>query len=260
MTRETRMPRTARTGAALAVTALALAACSSGGDEGSTSGAAGTAPSSPAAADGAPGRPLPEVLLAAGETPGGGVPSPLPADAVRQQVDKLVADQGKQLMEDPACDRISRVETPTNHAVTDGAFEAVSYRQSDQDETPHHFVVGLAPGRLADFLDRGLHEACHSSALAANPQLKLNVTVSDAPVVEGAQGFRVTSDLLIPGEDGKTVLKRDISIHGYARGTTTSVEYTAVGDDPAANPVLPTADKAIDSLYTAQMEKLVKSQ
>ena len=55
-------------------------------------------------------------------------------------------------------------------------------------------------------------------------------------------------------------MTRVVSLHGYAHGTSVGVEYMAAGNDPAQDPVLPTANQTLEALYTAQMDKLVKAQ
>jgi hypothetical protein len=179
---------------------------------------------------------------------------------LQEAVDNLVADQGRQLMEDPACDKVSRLETVSNHATTDAVTAAVRYKQSETDETEHRFGIGMVSGELGEFMDRSLYEACTTSRSAANPNVELVMSVQDAPAVAGAEGFRVTSDFITTQPDGSRSLSRAIAIHGLARDTTVSVEYAARGDDPAADPVLPTAAGALDAIYTAQMEKLVNAE
>ena len=260
MPRITRSSRMAHAGLAV-VTALSLAACSSD-DGGSTETTSGDGPSSQAApaSDERPATPVGELLLTAEETPGGGVVTTIKPDQAKPEVDKLVESQGRELMTEPACDRIARLETVANHAATDGASAVISYQQSQEDDTRHHFGVGLVPARLEDFLDRSLYEACTTSAVNEHPEHTLNVSVADAPEVAGAQGFRVVSDVLVNAPDGTTQLRRDISIHGYARGITTSIEYRAIGTDAAQNPVLPTADGALNAIYTAQMNKILQAE
>ena len=85
------------------------------------------------------------------------------------------------------------------------------------------------------------------------------MTVEDAPLVEGAEGFRVISDFITTQPDGTQQLNRAVALHGFARDTTVSVEYAARGDDPATDPVLPTAAGALDEIYIAQMEKIVSA-
>ena len=260
MPRITRSSRMAHASLAV-VTALSLAACSSG-DGGSTETTSGDASASQdsSVSNERPAAAIGELLLTGEETPGGGVVTPITPEQAKPEVDKLVASQGRELMAEPACDRIARLETVANHASTDGASAVISYQQSQDDDTRHHFGVGLAPARLDDFLDRSLYEACTTSAVNDHPEHTLNVAVSDAPEIAGAQGFRVVSDVLVKGPDGTTQLRRDISIHGYARGISTSIEYRAIGDDPAQNPVLPTADGALNAIYTSQMNKILQAK
>ena len=71
---------------------------------------------------------------------------------LQEALDKLVADQQRQLMDDPACDKVSRLETVSNHATTDGVTAAVRYKQSETDETEHRFGIGMVSGRLDDFM------------------------------------------------------------------------------------------------------------
>lgn len=259
-TRTTR--RVAAAGLAL-VTAAALTACSSddSGAEAEQSGDTSTsAPASPTVDDSAPQAPVEELVLAEGEAPGGGIVQVLDRSMLQEAVDKLVADQQRQLMDDPACDKVSRLETVSNHATTDGVTAAVRYKQSETDETEHRFGIGMVSGRLDDFMDRSLYEACDTARSTSNPDVELVMSVQDAPEIAGAEGFRVTSDFITTQPDGKKTLSRAIAIHGYARDTTVSVEYAARGDDPAADPVLPTAAGALDAIYTAQMEKLVNAE
>ena len=256
----TRTPRrVAIAGLALA-TAAALTACSS--DEENAQGGEPTSETqtSETVAQSAPQAPVEELVLSEGEAPGGGVVQVVDRQLLQEAVDKLVADQGRQLMEDPACDKVSRLETVSNHATTDGVTAAVRYKQSEQDETEHRFGIGMVGERLDEFMDRSLYEACATSRSAANPNVGLKMTVADAPAIDGAEGFRVTSDFITTQPDGTRALSRAIAIHGFARDTTVSVEYAARGDDPAADPVLPTAAGALDAIYVAQMEKILNAE
>lgn len=257
-TRTTR--RTATAGLAL-VTAATLTACSLGSDDSRerTDNANETA-TSQEVDESTPNVPLHELVLAEGEAPGGGVVQIIDPEQLRGPVDKLVNDQGKQLMEDPACDKVSRLETVSNHALEGGVTAAVRYKQSETDETEHRFDIGMVGQRLHEFLDRSLYEACTTSRSAVNPEVELFMTVEDAPAVEGAEGFRVISDFVTTRPDGARSLNRAVSIHGFARGTTVSVEYAAQSDDAEADPVLPTAAGALDAIYTDQMDKLVAAE
>lgn len=249
--------RVAIAGLAL-VTAAALTACSTDSDEdGQDSGnSAGTSEN---AQEAAPQAPLEERILVENEAPGGGVVQLIDRPLLQESVDKLVADQGRQLMEDPACDKVSRLETVSNFATTDGVTVVVRYKQSETDETEHRFGIGMVGQRLDEFMDRSLYEACQTSRSVANPNVELVMTVEDAPVVEGAEGFRVISDFITTQPDGTQQLNRAVALHGFARDTTVSVEYAARGDDPAADPVLPTAAGALDEIYIAQMEKILNA-
>ncbi|MDX2356111.1 hypothetical protein [Dietzia sp. PP-33] len=259
----TRNPRRVAIAGLALVTAAALTACSSDSDdsEGSASvDSTSETETSEAVDESAPEAPLDQLILAEGEAPGGGVVQVIEPDLLREAVDKLVADQGKKLMEDPACDKVSRLETVSNFATSDGVTAAVRYKQSEEDETEHRFGIGMVGQELEEFMDRSLYEACTSSRSATNPNVELVMTVSDAPAVEGAEGFRVTSDFITTRPDGGRSLSRAVAIHGFARDTTVSVEYAARGDDPAADPVLPTAAGALDAIYNAQMTKLVDAE
>lgn len=249
--------RVAIAGLAL-VTAAALTACSTDSDEdGQDSGnSAGTSEN---AQEAAPQAPLEERILVENEAPGGGVVQLIDRPLLQESVDKLVADQGRQLMEDPACDKVSRLETVSNFATTDGVTVVVRYKQSETDETEHRFGIGMVGQRLDEFMDRSLYEACQTSRSVANPNVELVMTVEDAPVVEGAEGFRVISDFITTQPDGTQQLNRAVALHGFARDTTVSVEYAARGDDPAVDPVLPTAAGALDEIYIAQMEKILNA-
>ncbi|KAA0918811.1 hypothetical protein [Dietzia sp. ANT_WB102] len=256
----TRTPRrVAIAGLALATTA-ALTACSSNDENAGATEPTGETSTSETVDQSAPQAPVDELVLAEGEAPGGGIVQVIDRKLLQEAVDKLVADQGRQLMENPACDKVSRLETVSNHATTDGVTAAVRYKQSDTDETEHRFGIGMVNGTLGEFMDRSLYEACTSSRSAANPDVELAMKVEDAPAVAGAEGFRVTSDFITTKPDGTRTLSRAVAIHGVARDTTVSVEYAARGDDPAADPVLPTAAGALDAIYTAQMEKLVNAE
>lgn len=242
------------------VTASALTACTS--DSGDTESAepTGSTATSVAVDESAPQAPVSELILAEGEAPGGGVVQLIEPGALKRAVDKLVADQGKQLMTEPACDKVSRLETVSNFAATDGVTAAVRYKQSESVETEHRFGIGMIGQKLDEFLDRSLYEACTTSRSTANPNVELVMTVADAPEVPGAEGFRVTSDFITTLPDGAKTISRAVALHGFARDTTVSIEYAAKGDDPAADPVLPTAAAALDSIYTTQMEKLVNAE
>lgn len=259
----TRTPRrVAIAGLALA-TAAALTACSSddgGSDAQPSDDTSASASATPTVDDTAPQAPVEELVLAEGEAPGGGIVQVLDRPMLKDAVDKLVADQGRQLMEDPACDKVSRLETVSNHATTDGVTAAVRYKQSETDETEHRFGIGMVGGKLDEFMDRSLYEACTTSRSTSNPNVELVMTVQDAPTVDGAEGFRVTSDFITTQPDGSKSLSRAIALHGYSRDTTVSVEYAARGDDPAVDPVLPTAAGALDAIYITQMEKLVNAE
>lgn len=252
----TRTTRVATAGLAL-VTAATLSACSSDSDEtGDTDTTAG-AETSQAVPSSAPQAPLGELVLAEGEAPGGGVVQMVDPELLQSNVDKLVEDQGKQLMEDPACDKVSRLETVSNHLTSGGVTAVVRYKQSETDETEHRFGIGMVGQRLHEFLDRSLYEACTVSRSATNPDVELRMSVDDAPAIEGAEGFRVTSDFVTTHPDGRQSLNRAISIHGFARDTTVSFDYSARSDDANVDPVLPTAAGALDAIYTTQMNKLV---
>ncbi|MDV8001589.1 hypothetical protein [Rhodococcus sp. IEGM 1408] len=256
----TRTPgRVAVAGLAL-VTAAALTACTSdSGDSESADPTASSETSTPVD-ESAPQAPVAELVLAEGEAPGGGVVQVIKPDLLRGAVDKLVADQGKQLMTEPACDKVSRLETVSNFAATDGVTAAVRYKQSESVETEHRFGIGMVGQKLDEFMDRSLYEACKSSKSTTNPSVELKMTVADAPAVAGAEGFRVTSDFISTLPNGTKTISRAVAIHGFARDTTVSIEYAARGDDPAADPVLPTAAGALDSIYTTQMGKLVSAE
>lgn len=256
----TRTPRRVATAGLALVTAATMTACSSdSGDTGESSSTSATE-TSQAVDESTPEAPLAEVLLAEGEAPGGGVVQIIDPAQLKGPVDKLVADQGKQLMEAPACDKVSRLETVSNHALDGGVTAAVRYKQSESDETEHRFGIGMVGERLDEFLDRSLYEACTTSKSLVNPDVELKMTVADAPAVEGAEGFRVTSDFISTQPDGTKSLSRAVSIHGFARGTTVSVEYAARSNDADVDPVLPTAAGALDAIYTGQMNKLVAAK
>lgn len=258
----TRTPRRAAIAGLALVTAATLTACSSDDESGDTAGADGSGETSTSetADASAPQAPVREIILAENEAPGGGVVQIIDPPLLQEAVDKLVADQGRQLMEDPACDKVSRLETVSNHATGEGVTAAVRYKQSEDDDTEHRFGIGMVGQELEEFMDRSLYEACTSSASVANPNVELVMTVEDAPEVDGVEGFRVTSDFITTQPDGSRSLNRAIAIHGFARDTTVSVEYAARGDDPAADPVLPTAASALDAIYVAQMAKLVTAE
>lgn len=268
MSRTARLTRLAAAALAL-TTATALASCSKDSDDagGSTSAPAGSSqaqqpdgqPQDVPVSDTAPSTPIDQMLLAQDQAPGNGQVVPITHEQAQAQVDRLVQDQGQQSMEDPACDRINRLETVANHGASDGASELVRYKQADNDDTLHQFVIGMVYQDLKDFNDRGLFEQCHTSKNTGDGQTTLNVAVADAPAVAGARGFRVTSDFIRTDDQG-TQMTRVVSLHGYAHGTSVGVEYMAAGNDPAQDPVLPTANQTLEALYTAQMDKLVKAQ
>ncbi|HMT49554.1 hypothetical protein [Dietzia sp. UBA5065] len=253
----TRTPRrVAIAGLALA-TAASLTACSSESDDASADPGQTT---SAAVDESTPQAPVNDLILGEGETPGSGVVRVIGPDVLREPIDKLIADQGRQLMENPACDKVSRLETVSNFALTEGVTAAVLYKQSETDETQHQFGIGLVKKKLDEFLDRSLYEACTTSKSASNPEVELVMTVADAPAVEGAEGFRVTSDFLVNQPDGSRTISRAIVIHGFARGVTSSIEYMATGNDAAADPVLPAANAALDKIYEAQMNKIIAAK
>lgn len=252
----TRTPRRVATAGLALVTAAALTACSSGSAEGGREATA-AAESSESSQPPAPQAPIEERVLVEGEAPGGGVIQVIDRPLLQEAVDKLVADQGRQLMENPACDKVSRLQTVSNFATTDGVTVVVRYKQSEVDETEHRFGIGMVGQRLDEFMDRSLYEACTTSRSVANPNVELFMWVEDAPFVEGAEGFRVISDFITTQPDGARQINRAVALHGFARDTTVSVEYAARGDDPAADPVLPTAASALDEIYITQMQKLV---
>lgn len=251
--------RVAAAGIAVA-TAAALAACSSDSGENPDTGATGGSETSVEVSDETPTTPLDQVLLAKGEAPGNGVVDKLDPAALKAAVDQLVKDQGRKLMDDPACDKVSRLETTNNYAASEAVMSAVRYKQAEDNDTEHRFGVVLLGKKLDEFLDRSLYEACTTSKSATNPDMQLTMKVSDAPEVPGAEGFRVTSDFVTTTPEGRKVLNRTIVVHGYAHGTTTAVEYNALSEDAAKDPVLPEADAAINAIYTAQMDKLVKAE
>lgn len=252
----TRTPRRVAIAGLALVTASALTACSTDSDDDGRDTGNGTETSENAQGS-APQAPVEERILVENEAPGDGVVQMIDRPQLQEAVDKLVADQGRQLMEDPACDKVSRLETVSNFATTDGVTVVVRYKQSETDDTEHRFGIGMVGQRLDEFMDRSLYEACHTSRSVANPNVELVMTVEDAPAVEGAEGFRVISDFITTQPDGVQQINRAVALHGYARDTTVSVEYAARGDDPAVDPVLPTAAGALDEIYIAQMEKLV---
>ncbi|MBB1035486.1 hypothetical protein G6031_13985 [Dietzia sp. CQ4] len=256
----TRNPRRVAIAGLALVTAAALTACTSDSDDSGNGDASGDTQTTATIDESAPEAPLDQLVLSEGEAPGGGVVQVIEPDLLQEAVDKLVADQGKQLMEDPACDRVSRLETVSNFATTDGLTAAVRYKQSEEDDTEHRFGIGMVGQRLDDFMDRSLYEACTSSRSSTNPAVELVMTVADAPAIEGTEGFRVTSDFITTRPDGTRSLSRAIAIHGFTRDTTVSVEYAARGNNPAADPVLPSAAGALDAIYEAQMAKIVVAE
>lgn len=256
----TRTPRRVAIAGLALVTAATLTACSSDSDGDAPESGNGETTSSASSSAPAPTVPVSELILAEGDAPGGGVVQVIEPEMLQEGVDKLVADQGRQLMEDPACDKVSRLETVSNFATTEGSTVVVRYKQSEADKTEHRFGVGMVGKKLDEFMDRSLYEACKTSKSVANPNVELVMTVEDAPEVEGAEGFRVISDFITTQPDGTKQLNRAIAIHGYARDTTVSVEYAARGNDPQADPVLPTAAGALDAIYMAQMVKLLKAE
>ncbi|MFN3602771.1 MAG: hypothetical protein ACK4UY_15420 [Dietzia sp.] len=256
----TRNPRRVAIAGLALVTAAALTACTSDSDDSGNGDATGDTQTTETVNESAPQAPLDQLVLAEDEAPGGGVVQVIEPDLLQEAVDKLVADQGKQLMEDPACDRVSRLETVSNFATTDGLTAAVRYKQSEEDDTEHRFGIGMVGQRLDDFMDRSLYEACTTSQSSTNPDVELVMTVADAPAIDGAEGFRVTSDFITTRPDGSRSLSRAIAIHGFTRDTTVSVEYAARGNDPDADPVLPSAAGALDAIYESQMAKLVVAE
>lgn len=256
----TRNPRRVAIAGLALVTAAALTACTSDSDDSGNGDASGDTQTTATVDESAPEAPLDQLVLAEGEAPGGGVVQVIEPDLLQEAVDKLVADQGKQLMEDPACDRVSRLETVSNFATTDGLTAAVRYKQSEEDDTEHRFGIGMVGQKLDDFMDRSLYEACTTSRSSTNPDVELVMTVGDAPAIEGAEGFRVTSDFITTRPDGTRSLSRAIAIHGFTRDTTVSVEYAARGNNPEADPVLPSAAGALDAIYEAQMAKIVVAE
>lgn len=256
----TRNPRRVAIAGLALVTAAALTACTSDSDDSGNGDASGDTQTTATIDESAPEAPLDQLVLSEGEAPGGGVVQVIEPDLLQEAVDKLVADQGKQLMEDPACDRVSRLETVSNFATTDGLTAAVRYKQSEEDDTEHRFGIGMVGQRLDDFMDRSLYEACTSSRSSTNPAVELVMIVADAPAIEGTEGFRVTSDFITTRPDGTRSLSRAIAIHGFTRDTTVSVEYAARGNNPAADPVLPSAAGALDAIYEAQMAKIVVAE
>ncbi|GAA1716574.1 MULTISPECIES: hypothetical protein [Dietzia] len=256
----TRNPRRVAIAGLALVTAAALTACTSDSDDSGNGDAPGDTQTTATVDESAPEAPLDQLVLAEGEAPGGGVVQVIEPDLLQEAVDKLVADQGKQLMEDPACDRVSRLETVSNFATTDGLTAAVRYKQSEEDDTEHRFGIGMVGQKLDDFMDRSLYEACTTSRSSTNPDVELVMTVADAPAIEGAEGFRVTSDFITTRPDGTRSLSRAIAIHGFTRDTTVSVEYAARGNNPEADPVLPSAAGALDAIYEAQMAKIVVAE
>lgn len=250
--------RVATAGIAL-VTAATLTACASDTDEDAS--ADGPTPETSENVDeSAPQAPVDELILAEGEAPGGGVVNRLEHDQIRERVEQIMAAQNEQLMEDPACDRVSRLPTIVNYSLDDAVNSLIRYKESETDETEHRFGVGMVDERLDEFLDRSLYEACDTSVSSANPDKVLTMNVEDAPAVDGAEGFRVTSDFVTTEPDGTQTMLRHVSIHGFARDTTVSVEYEAQNNDPGVDPVLPTAAGALDAIYTEQMEKLVAAE
>ncbi|MET3861531.1 hypothetical protein ABIE38_002467 [Dietzia sp. 2505] len=256
----TRNPRRVAIAGLALVTAAALTACTSDSDDSGNGDASGDTQTTATIDESAPEAPLDQLVLAEGEAPGGGVVQVIEPNLLQEAVDKLVADQGKQLMEDPACDRVSRLETVSNFATTDGLTAAVRYKQSEEDDTEHRFGIGMVGQRLDDFMDRSLYEACTSSRSSTNPDVELVMTVADAPALEGTEGFRVTSDFITTRPDGTRSLSRAIAIHGFTRDTTVSVEYAARNNNPDADPVLPSAAGALDAIYEAQMAKIVVAE
>lgn len=256
----TRTPRRVAIAGLALVSAAALTACSSGSDGNASEPAAGETSESASASAPAPNVPVQDRILAANEAPGGGVVQVIEPGMLQGGVDKLVADQGRQLMENPACDKVSRLETVSNFAATDGATVVVRYKQSEADKTEHRFGIGMVGQRLDEFMDRSLYEACTTSRSVTSPNVELVMTVQDAPSVEGTEGFRVISDFITTEPDGTQQINRAVALHGFARDTTVSVEYAARGNDPMVDPVLPTAAGALDAIYIAQMGKIVNAE
>ncbi|HHX84890.1 MAG TPA: hypothetical protein GX694_06100 [Actinomycetales bacterium] len=258
----TRTPRRIAVAGIALATAAALTACTSDAEEGEATADTGaeTSETAEGVSDELPATPVGDLLLGEGEAPGEGVVQRLDPETLRPAVDRLVENQGRELMQDPACDTVSRQEAINNYVASEAPMSAISYKQSEEDETVHTFGVALLSKRLDGFLDRSLFEACTTSRSATNENLELTMTVSDAPAIPGTEGFRVTSDFVTTDEAGNRAVNRTVIVHGYARGTTTSVEYTAAGTDPAADPVLPEASNAIDEIYKAQMTKLLDAE
>ncbi|MFN3340679.1 MAG: hypothetical protein ACK40Z_13355, partial [Dietzia sp.] len=256
----TRNPRRVAIAGLALVTAAALTACTSDSDDSGNGDASGDTQTTTTVDESAPQAPLDQLVLAEGEAPGGGVVQVIDPELLQEAVDKLVADQGKKLMEDPACDKVSRLETVSNFATTDGLTAAVRYKQSEEDETEHRFGIGMVDRKLDEFMDRSLYEACTTSRSSTNPDVELVMTVADAPALDGTEGFRVTSDFITTRPDGTRSLSRAIAIHGFTRDTTVSVEYAARGNNPDADPVLPSAAGALDAIYESQMAKIVVAE
>ena len=47
---------------------------------------------------------------------------------------------------------MSRLETVSNHATTDGVTAAVRYKQSEEDDTEHRFGIGMVEGWRGEVL------------------------------------------------------------------------------------------------------------
>lgn len=255
------------TAAVLAAALVGISACTTDDDSGPDNDDAVAAGSGAGAADAAAESdpaaiqtPLEELALAEGEAPANGYVVPVDPAEFSDQIAALEEYQERAGWDDPACDHVTRLESVSNHVAGDAVTRVAHYRDPDVDETVHSFPIALLDTELPEYMDRGLYEACDSSRNIDNPEYELSVEVHDAPEVEGAHGFRVTTDLITHGPGGPTSIHRTLALHGEARGITTLTEYQLGSEDPAVDPVRPEAYTMIDELYRAQMEKIVAAE
>lgn len=243
---------------ALSTVALfGLAACADGEDSADTGAADGNGETTEETRQGALEAPLDEVVIAQGEAPGEGHVEPIDPARFEDQVAALEEAQAREKWDDEGCDHATRIRTVTNYVATDGVTRVVMYRDPEDAERRHQFPVAVVGEELEEFMDRSVYEACSEATNTDNPAYRIRMFVVDAPEIEGAEGFRVVTDIIGPDPTGAEAVKRTVSIHGQARGVTTAVEYQADGHDLAADPVSEDANMMLDNLYRLQMEKIL---
>lgn len=251
--------------ASLAVTALVLTGCSSDGDQPAEESSAAAA-SSTENAEGTGNafgedQSLVDSLLTQDDAPEGSTVEPVAEEMVTTYVQGRQDIREAETIFGDACDDVLRGDFASDHLLTDGAINKVSF-----GEGQNAIMVVLAPGRLDDFLDEGSF-TCESGEITQNQvpgvesqnqevSVRMTMSTEPGPQVEGAESFTETRDVIKSNASGGYHMQRNVIIHGYAGDTTIDVSYTGETGDPNADPITPEIRERLAAVFTAQAEKL----